>query len=75
MGHRIRRIRQSFSVEEFLKLIGDHLGDLNTSMDFPVFVHESADDGDQRQLAIFVCFKWKDHKPIEHFLESLVLPF
>ena len=41
----------TFAVEEFLKLIGDHLAsillcDLNTSMDFMILADESADDGD-----------------------------
>ena len=41
----------TFAVEEFLKLIGDHLAsillhDLNTSMDFMILVVKSTDDGD-----------------------------
>ena len=40
----------TFAVEEFLKLIGDHLAfilmrDLNTSMDFTILSGQSTDDG------------------------------
>ena len=42
--------------------------DLNTSMDFTILAGESTDDGDQSQLAIFVCTIGSDHRPIEHFL-------
>ena len=63
----------TFVVEEFLKLIGDHLAsillrDLNTSMDFRKLAGESTDDGDQSQRAIFVSIMGSDHRPIEHFL-------
>ena len=64
---------QSFSVEEFLKMIGDHLAsillrDLNTSIHFAILADESTDDGDQSQLAIFVCLIGSHHRPIEDFL-------
>ena len=41
----------TFAVEQFLKLIGDHLAsillhDLNTSMDFMILADKSTDDGD-----------------------------
>ena len=63
----------TFAVEEFLKLIGDHLAsillrDLNTSIDFTILACESTDDGDRSQLAIFVHIIRSDHRPIEHFL-------
>ena len=63
----------TFAVEEFLKLIGDHLTsillqDLNSSMDFTILADESNDDGDRSQLAIFVRIIGSDNKPIERFL-------
>ena len=68
----------TFAVEEFLKLIGDHLAsillrDLNTSMDFTILADESTDDGDRRRLAIFVRIIGSDHRPIEHFLEITLI--
>ena len=64
----------TFAVEEFLKLIGDHLTsillqDLNSSMDFTILADESTDDGDRSQLAIFVRIIGSDNKPIERFLD------
>ena len=63
----------AFSVEEFLKLIADHLAsillrDLNTSFNFTILADEHIDDGDRSQLAIFVCITESHHRPIEHFL-------
>ena len=63
----------TFAVEEFLKLIGDHLAsillhELNTSMDFTILVDENTDDGDRSKLAIFVRIIGSDHRPIKHFL-------
>ena len=59
----------AFAVE-FLKLIGDHLAsrllrNLNTSTDFTILQHESTDDSDRSQLAIFVCIIRSDPRPIE----------
>ena len=42
--------------------------DLNTSMDFTILADENTDDGDRRQLAIFVRIIGSDHRPIEYFL-------
>ena len=68
----------TFAVEEFLKLIGDHLASillrgLNTSMDFTILADESTDDRDQSQQAIFVSIIGSDHRPIEHFLEITLI--
>ena len=37
-------------------------------MDFTIPADEGADDGDQRQRAIFVRIIGSNHRPIEHFL-------
>ena len=63
----------TFAVEEFLKLIGNHLAaillrDLNTSIDFMILADESADDRGQSQQAIFVRIIGSDHRAIEYFL-------
>ena len=63
----------TFAVEEFLKLIGDHLTsillqDLNSNMDFTILADEITDDGDRSQLAIFVRIIGCDNKPTECFL-------
>ena len=63
IGHHLRNAPKnamsSVAVEEFLKLIGDHLTsvllqDINSSVDFKILADESTDDGDRSQLAIFV---------------------
>lgn len=61
------------AVEEYLKLIGDHLNsilleDINSSMDFTILADESTDEGDRSQLALFVRIIGNDYKPIERFL-------
>ena len=63
----------TFAVEEFLKLMGDHLAsimlrDLDTSMDFTIIADESTDDGDRSQLTVFVRIIGSNHRPVEHFL-------
>ena len=63
----------TFAVEEFLKLIGNHLAaillrDLNTSIDFMILADESTDDRGQSQQAIFVRIIGSDHRAIEYFL-------
>ena len=81
IGHHLRNAPKnatympSVAVEEFLKLIGDHLTsvllqDLNSSVDFTILADESTDDGDRSQLAIFISIIGNDNKPIEQFLQG-----